>query len=65
MKLRHLIAAVLLCSATNAFAMDAAGSFAVKGVGLSKCSAFVEIAKGKDPGGSGALRRLDWRLFDR
>lgn len=50
MTLRHLIAAVLICSATNAFAMDAAGSFAVKGVGLSKCSAFVEVAKGKDPG---------------
>ena len=50
MTLRNLIATALLCSVTNAFAMDAAGSFAVKGVGLSKCSAFVEVAKGQDQG---------------
>lgn len=50
MTLRNLIAAVLMCSATNAFAMDSAGSFAVKGVGLSKCSVFVDVAKGQDQG---------------
>ncbi len=50
MTLRNLIAAALLCSATNTFAMDAQGSFAVKGVGLSKCSDFVAVAKGQDQG---------------
>ena len=49
MKLRHLsIAIVLMFSAHNALAVDSAGSFAVKGVGLSKCSAFVEVVKAKE-----------------
>jgi len=49
MKLRNLaIAVMLLFSANSVLAIDPSGAFAVKGVGLSKCSAFVDVAKGKD-----------------
>ncbi|MFT5174871.1 MAG: hypothetical protein ACI8W7_003060 [Gammaproteobacteria bacterium] len=49
MKLHNLsIAIVLMFSANNVLAIDSAGSFAVKGVGLSKCSAFVEVVKSKE-----------------
>ena len=49
MKLRNLaFIATLLFPLTQAMATDSAGSFAVKGVGLSKCSTFVDIAKSDD-----------------
>ena len=49
MKLHHLSTAiVLMFLAHNTLAVDTAGSFAVKGVGLSKCSAFVEVVKAKE-----------------
>ena len=49
MKLRNLaFIATLLLPVTQALATDSSGSFAVKGVGLSKCSAFVDAAKGDD-----------------
>ena len=43
------IAALLMCSLHAVRAADSSGSFAVKGVGLSKCSDFVDIVKGKEP----------------
>ena len=49
MKLCNLtFAAVLMLSTNSVLAADPSGSFAVKGVGLSKCSAFVEAVKSKE-----------------
>ena len=49
MNLRYLaLTTALMFSASAALAADSGDSFAVKGVGLSKCSTFVEKVKEKD-----------------
>ena len=59
MKLRNLaVTIVLMFSTTAVLAVDSAGAFAVKDVGLSKCSAFIDVAKGKDQ--SALSRYVGW-----
>ena len=49
MKLRILaFVTVLMFSTNGVLAMDSGGSFAIKGVGLSKCATFVEKVKQKE-----------------